>query len=84
MFALNEDTPVDTWKLKRECRILTSGGRVVDASDVVLCQTPLPAAVAPQWVTLGVVLGTGVGIFAGVYPASQASKMNPVDALRYE
>jgi putative ABC transport system permease protein len=46
--------------------------------------SPLPAAVAPQWVTLGVALGMGVGIAAGVYPAARASKLNPVDALRYE
>lgn len=44
----------------------------------------LPTAVAPQWVTLGVLLGIVVGISAGVYPAAKASKMNPVDALRYE
>lgn len=46
--------------------------------------SPLPAAVAPQWVTLGVLLGMTVGIAAGVYPAARASKLNPVDALRYE
>jgi putative ABC transport system permease protein len=46
--------------------------------------TPLPAAVAPAWVTLGVVLGVLVGVTAGVYPALQASKMDPVEALRYE
>jgi putative ABC transport system permease protein len=46
--------------------------------------SPLPAAVSAKWVTLGVVLGLTVGIVAGVYPASQASKLDPVDALRYE
>jgi putative ABC transport system permease protein len=46
--------------------------------------SPMPAAVAPRWIALGVVLGLSVGIIAGVYPASQASKLDPVDALRYE
>jgi putative ABC transport system permease protein len=46
--------------------------------------SPLPTAVAPQWVTLGVLLGMTVGITAGVYPAARASKLNPVDALRHE
>ncbi len=46
--------------------------------------SPLPAAVSPVWVSVGVALGLGVGIAAGVYPASRASKLDPVDALRYE
>ncbi|MDT8340159.1 MAG: ABC transporter permease [Longimicrobiales bacterium] len=46
--------------------------------------SPLPAAVSPFWVTLGVLLGTGVGIAAGVYPAARASRLHPVDALRHE
>jgi putative ABC transport system permease protein len=46
--------------------------------------SPLPAAVAPQWVTLGVLLGVAVGMVAGVYPAARAARLDPVDALRYE
>ena len=46
--------------------------------------SPLPAAVAPEWITVGVGLGVTVGIVAGVYPAARASKLDPVDALRYE
>lgn len=46
--------------------------------------SPMPAAVSAKWITVGVVLGLTVGIVAGVYPASQASKLDPVDALRYE
>ena len=51
---------------------------------VVRAVSPLPAAVAPQWIVLGVALGITVGVVAGVYPAARASKLNPVDALRYE
>jgi putative ABC transport system permease protein len=46
--------------------------------------TPLPAAIAPGWVLLGVALGVTVGMVAGVYPAARAAKLDPVDALRYE
>jgi putative ABC transport system permease protein len=50
----------------------------------VAAVSPLPGAVDIKWVSLGVFLGMFVGIVSGVYPATQASKLNPVDALRYE
>ena len=53
-------------------------------ASLVSAVSPLPAAVSGTWITVGVLLGTTVGIVAGVYPASQASKLDPVDALRYE
>ena len=46
--------------------------------------SPLPAFVAPKWVALGVALGVVVGVASGVYPASRAARLDPVDALRYE
>jgi putative ABC transport system permease protein len=51
---------------------------------LVAAVSPMPAAVAPQWVTLGVGLGIAVGMVAGVYPAARAARLDPVDALRYE
>ncbi|MBI4421377.1 MAG: ABC transporter permease, partial [Gemmatimonadetes bacterium] len=46
--------------------------------------TPLPASLSPLSVLLGVVIGAGVGIVAGVYPASRAARLDPIAALRQE
>jgi putative ABC transport system permease protein len=46
--------------------------------------TPVPATV-PLWsVVVAVFASVITGIFFGLYPASKASKLDPVEALRYE
>ena len=37
-----------------------------------------------NWVVYGIVICTGVGLAAGIYPARKAGKLNPIEALRYE
>jgi putative ABC transport system permease protein len=53
-------------------------------ATVVAAATPLPASVAPWSILVGVILGTGVGIVSGVYPASRAARLDPIAALRQE
>jgi putative ABC transport system permease protein len=53
-------------------------------SQIIAATSPLPASVAPWSIVAGVLVGAGVGIAAGIYPASRASKLDPILALRQE
>jgi putative ABC transport system permease protein len=44
----------------------------------------IPATVSPLWVTLGVAMSVGVGLFFGYYPANRAANLDPIVCLRYE
>jgi putative ABC transport system permease protein len=54
------------------------------AALVIRTTTPMPTYVAPWSIAVGVLIGAGVGIISGVYPASRASLLDPVAALRQE
>ncbi|HET7623230.1 MAG TPA: ABC transporter permease [Gemmatimonadaceae bacterium] len=50
----------------------------------VAAVSPLPTSVAPWSVAVAIALGAGIGIVAGAYPASRASRLDPITALRSE
>jgi len=56
----------------------------IGLSQLIAAVSPLPAAVAPWSIVLGVLIGAGVGITAGAYPASRASRLDPIAAMRSE
>lgn len=56
----------------------------IGLAQAIAAVTPLPASVAPWSVIVGVLVGGGVGVISGVYPASRASRLDPVVALRTE
>jgi putative ABC transport system permease protein len=51
---------------------------------VVRRVTPVPMAMPPESVVIAVGLSAIVGLFFGIYPATRASKLDPIEALRFE
>jgi putative ABC transport system permease protein len=53
-------------------------------SLLINAYSPLPAYI-PLWaILLGLVASAGVGVIFGVFPAWKASKLDPIEALRFE
>ncbi len=73
-----------------EAVLLTAGGGVLGillgagVAGLVRAVSPLPTFVSPWSVATGLLVSTAVGVFCGLYPAMRASRLDPVDSLRYE
>jgi putative ABC transport system permease protein len=53
-------------------------------ATIVAYRLTLPPVVPMNAVVIAWVFSAGVGIFFGMYPANQAAKLDPIEALRYE
>ena len=79
-----------TWQFLLEAMTLTGAGGLVAVilvnGLVLLIRVTLewPGNV-PTWaIFAGLIVSIGVGLFFGVWPATKAAKLDPVEALRYE
>ena len=59
-------------------------GVIVGAGIAMAVRQVFPAQVKPSFIVLGVAVATVAGVMAGWIPSNQASKLPPVEALRYE
>jgi putative ABC transport system permease protein len=73
-----------------EAMVLTMTGGVIGIilgillSLLIKSLSGLPISVNLFSIFAALAVSTSVGLFFGIYPASQAAKLNPVDALHYE
>jgi len=73
-----------------EAVTLTTVGGVIGialgifAAALVGAFSPLPYSVNPWSIVIALVIVFAVGVFFGLYPASRASRLDPVVALRHE
>ena len=79
------------WQFLTEAIILSSIGGLIGlalgAAGAFLISSlsdTLDATVAWNSVALAIFFSAAVGLFFGIYPATRAAGLNPIDALRYE
>ncbi|MFP4623690.1 MAG: ABC transporter permease [Gemmatimonadota bacterium] len=78
------------WQFLFEASTLTVAGAAVGlllgalAAWIIRAATPIPADIQPGAVIAALFMAAIAGVFFGLFPAWRASRLDPVEALRYE
>ena len=79
------------WQFLTEAIVLTGSGGVIGVllgggiSLLINLTIPSLPSYVPMWaIVIAVAVSMSVGLFFGMYPAIKASRLDPVEALRYE
>src|SRR5262245_66109193 len=79
------------WQFLLEASTLTGLGGIIGiifgylvSLLINLLLPSLPSRVPLIWVVIGFSVSVGIGLIAGIYPAFKASRLDPIEALRYE
>jgi putative ABC transport system permease protein len=78
------------WQILTESVTLSTFGGIIGTAmgfgvaQIISHFSPLPAIVEVWSVVLGISVTAFVGLFFGLYPATRAAKLDPIEALRRE
>lgn len=78
------------WQFLIEAMALSGFGGILGiilglgVGQLIGAVTPLPADISVFWIILAFCFSVGVALVFGIYPAARASRLDPIECLRYE
>jgi putative ABC transport system permease protein len=78
------------WQFLTEAMTLTAVGGILGiligalAAFLINAFSPFPAVIQTTWVLVALFVSLAVGLTFGLWPAAKASRLDPIEALRYE